>query len=96
MTSFQVDPGALEVAASRIATTTTQLHDDVAVMTAHLRSLDGVWTGQAAAAFASLYEEWVAASTRVTESLDSIGVALRGIQASYLETEAANVRILGR
>jgi hypothetical protein len=38
----------------------------------------------------------MAASARVTESLGDIGTALRQIQTHYLETEQANVRILGR
>ncbi|MBJ7433696.1 MAG: WXG100 family type VII secretion target [Microbacteriaceae bacterium] len=96
MTSFHVDAHALDGAASHITRTIESIHTDIASLTGQLRGLDGSWSGPAALAFAGVVDEWMAASTRVTESLSDIGTALRQIQAHYLETEQANVRILGR
>lgn len=96
MTSFHVDASALDAAASHITRTIDSLQSDIASLTVQLRGLDGTWSGPAALAFAGVVDEWTANSTRVAESLSDIGVALRTIQAHYLDTEQANLRILGR
>lgn len=96
MTSFHVDSTALDDAASQIARTIESLQSDITSLSAQLRGLDGTWSGPAAVAFAGVVDEWTANSTRVAESLGEIGVALRTIQSHYLDTEQANVRILGR
>lgn len=96
MTSFHVDASALDAAASHITRTIDSLQSDIASLTAQLRGLDGTWSGPAALAFAGVVDEWTANSTRVAESLSDIGVALRTIQAHYLDTEQANLRLLGR
>lgn len=95
MTHFHVDPAALDSASIHISSTIDRLTSDIATMGGQLRELDGSWSGPAAVAFADLLAEWTVASARVTESLNSIGTALRQIHAHYLETEAANVRLLG-
>ena len=96
MTSFHVDAHALDGAATHIARTIESIHTDIASLTGQLRGLDGSWSGPAALAFAGVVDEWMSASTRVTESLSDIGTALRQIQTHNLETEQANVHILGR
>ncbi len=96
MTSFHVDAHALDGAVSHITRTIESIHTDIASLTGQLRGLDGSWSGPAALAFAGVVDEWMASSTRVTESLGDIGNALRQIQTHYLETEHTNVRILGR
>ncbi|MEY4397183.1 MAG: hypothetical protein RLZZ40_939 [Actinomycetota bacterium] len=95
MTNFHVDAVALDGATNQISATIDRITSDVATMSAQLRSLDGSWSGPAAVAFANLMTEWTVASGRVTDSLAAIGTALRQIHSHYLETEAANVRILG-
>jgi WXG100 family type VII secretion target len=96
MTSFHVDAGALEAAAAHITRTIDSLQSDITSLTAQLRGLDGTWTGPAALAFAGVVDEWTTNSTRVAESLSDIGIALRTIQTHYLDTEQANLRLLGR
>lgn len=96
MTSFHVDPNALDAAASHITRTIESLQSDISSLTGQLRGLDGTWSGPAALAFAGLVDEWTANSTRVAESLSNIGMALRTIQSHYLDTEQANLRLLGR
>ena len=96
MTSFHVDPNALDAAATHITRTIESLHSDIASLTTQLRGLDGTWSGPAAVAFAGVVDEWTNNSTRVAETLGDIGIALRTIQAHYLETEQSNLRILGR
>jgi hypothetical protein len=96
MTSFQVDPRALDDAATHISRTMDSLQSDIASLTSQLRALDGSWSGPAAIAFAGLVDEWTTTSTRVADSLGAIGAALRTIQAHYLDTEESNVRLLGR
>jgi len=96
MTSFHVDAHALDGAASHITRTIESIHTDIASLTSQLRGLDSSWSGPAALAFSSVVDEWMSASARVTEALGDIGTALRQIQTHYLETEHANVRILGR
>lgn len=96
MTSFHVDPAALESAAGSIATSIDSLHTDVARLSAQLRGLDGAWSGPAARAFATVVDDWTAASARVAESLGDIGTALTAIHAHYLDTEATNLRLLGQ
>lgn len=96
MTSFHVDPSALDAAASHITRTIDSLQSDIVSLTAQLRGLDGTWSGPAALAFAGVVDEWTTNSTRVAESLSDIGNALRSIQAHYLDTEQANLRLLGR
>lgn len=94
MTHFHVDAAALDSATIHINSTIDRLTSDIATLGGQLRSLDGSWSGPAALAFSELIAEWTTASGRVTESLNSIGVALRQIQTHYLETEATNVRLL--
>lgn len=96
MTSFQVDPHALDDAAAHISRTMDSVQSDITSLTSQLRALDGSWTGPAAVAFAGLVDEWTTASNRVADSLGAIGTALRTIQAHYLDTEESNVRLLGR
>jgi WXG100 family type VII secretion target len=96
MTSFHVDAGALEAAATHITRTIDSLQSDITSLTAQLRGLDGTWSGPAALAFAGVVDEWTTNSTRVAESLSDIGIALRTIQTHYLDTEQANLRLLGR
>lgn len=96
MTSFHVDPNALDAAATHITRTIESLHSDITSLTAQLRGLDGTWSGPAALAFAGVVDEWTSNSTRVAETLGDIGIALRTIQTHYLETEQSNLRILGR
>lgn len=96
MTSFHVDASALDTAAIHITRTIDSLQSDITSLTAQLRGLDGTWSGPAALAFAGVVDEWTTNSTRVAESLSDIGVALRTIQAHYLDTEQANLRLLGR
>lgn len=96
MTSFHVDAHALDGAASHISRTIDSIHTEITSLTGQLRGLDGSWSGPAALAFSGVVDEWMAASARVTGSLTDIGTALRHIQTHYLETEQANVRILGR
>lgn len=95
MTNFHVDSIALDGATVHITATIDRITSDVSTMTSHLRGLEGSWTGPAALAFGNLLAEWSVASGRVTESLTAIGTALRQIHSHYVETEAANVRILG-
>lgn len=95
MTSFYVDAHALDSAAGHISRTMDSIHSDIANLTSQLRGLDGSWSGPAALAFAEVVNEWHVASTRVTESLDSIGASLRAIVTHYLNAEDANRRILG-
>ena len=95
MTNFHVDSVALDGATTHITATIDRITNDVSTMSGQLRALDGTWSGPAAVAFASLMNEWSLASGRVTESLTAIGTALRQIHTHYIETEAANVRILG-
>ena len=96
MTSFHVDSAALDSASTAIGSTIDRLTSDVATLSSQLRTLDGSWSGPAALAFVDLMSEWTTASGRVTDSLTSIGAALRQIHAHYVDTEAANVRMLGR
>lgn len=95
MTNFHVDASALDTATAQISATIDRITGDVATMTGQLRTLDGSWSGPAAAAFHTLMSDWTTSSTRLTESLTTITVALRQIHSHYLDTEAANVRILG-
>ena len=95
MTSFHVDPHALDSAAHHISRTIESLNSDIMSLTAQLRGLDASWSGPAALAFAGVVDEWTTASNRVAETLSSIGDALRAVQNHYLETEQANVRLLG-
>lgn len=96
MTSFHVDVPALDAASNAIATTIDSLHSEMARLSAQLRTLDGAWSGPAATAFSAVVDEWSRASVRVTEALGSIGNALTAIHAHYLDTETANVRLLGK
>ena len=96
MTSFHVDPHALDDAATHISRTMDSLQSDITSLTSQLRALDGSWAGPAAIAFAGLVDEWTTTSNRVTDNLGAIGSALRAIQSHYLDTEESNVRLLGR
>lgn len=96
MTTFHVDANELEIASGHITRTIESLHSDIATLTTQLRGLDGSWSGPAALAFSTIVDEWTHSSVRMTETLDAMGTALRQVHAHYLETEAANVRLLGR
>ena len=62
MTSFHVDPAALESAVGSIATSIDSLHADIARLTAQLRGLDAAWSGPAARAFATVVQDHIHAS----------------------------------
>lgn len=96
MTTFHVDASVLDDSVAHITRTIDSLTADIAGLSAQLRTLDASWSGPAALAFATVIDDWTASSGRTTETLTSIGAALRQIHASYIDTEETNVRLLGR
>lgn len=96
MTKYQVDVDAVSHATHQARATIDRLHHDVATLTHTLRTLSGVWTGAASAAFSDLYTGWHATQSQLETQLADITSALAQAGQHYQDMETANVALFRR
>jgi len=96
MTQFTVDSEALTTSSSAARSTISQIQSLVGGLNGQLTTLEGSWTGQAAAAFQSAATDWRGHQQRIEELLSALSQALGQAGQLYAETEAANARLFGR
>lgn len=58
--------------------------------------LGGDWAGVAKEQFHQLYDQWQASARQVRESLDGLGLLMKGAAENYAQAEAANARMFIR
>jgi WXG100 family type VII secretion target len=96
MTTYQVDSDAVLNATGMARASASRLQAEAAALHSHLLSLQGSWTGQAAAAFQTVVGDWKMTQQRIDESLASINSALALAGQQYAEIEMANTRLFAR
>ncbi|MGP7960172.1 WXG100 family type VII secretion target [Sanguibacter sp. A247] len=96
MSSYEVDSAQVAQASQRVATSRSTISGETAAMVLHLRDLEQVWKGSAAAGFAGVLAEWDAARLQLETALESIGGALANASTIYADAEADAGRMFQR
>lgn len=96
MTQYQVDSEAVLGQAAAARGAIARIQAEVSGLLALLTSLDGTWTGQAAAAFQGAVAEWRATQHHVEQSAEGLNQALNQAGQQYAEVEQANARLFAR
>ena len=84
---FTVDTNRISAAASDMSSIASEIESSVQAMHSRLTSLEGSWTGAAAAQFQSLVSEWAALQGRVREDLAQIATLTSRASGTYQQTE---------
>ena len=93
MTRYQVDSDEVLGTSSAVRASIGRIQAEVGALHGQLVSLQGSWTGQAAAAFQTVAANWHSTELRVTEDLGAINQALALAGQQYAEAEATNTRM---
>ncbi|MET4582522.1 early secretory antigenic target protein ESAT-6 [Conyzicola nivalis] len=96
MTRYQVDSDEVLGTSSAVRASIGRIQAEVGALHGQLVSLQGSWTGQAAAAFQTVAANWHSTELRVTEDLGAINQALALAGQQYAEAEATNARMFAR
>ncbi len=84
---FTVDTDRIQAAASDMSAIAGDIESSVGAMHARLTSLEGSWTGAAAAEFQGLVGEWAALQSRVRADLAQIATLTSRASGTYQQTE---------
>lgn len=84
---FTVDTDRIQAAASDMSSIAAEIEGSVSAMHARLTSLEGSWTGTAAAEFQGLVGEWTALQDRVRSDLAQIAALTSRAGGTYQQTE---------
>ena len=84
---FTVDTDRIQAAASDMSAIAGEIESAVGAMHARLTSLEGSWTGMAAAEFQGLVSEWAALQSRVRADLAQIATLTARASGTYQQTE---------
>lgn len=88
MTGLRVTPAQLEALGGTIARISTEVRSQHHSLTAQLTPLFGAeWSGQAAAQFHTLYEQFDQHAKGLSDALDGIGQVLGRAGQAYAEVE---------
>lgn len=93
MVQFHVDSEQVAAATAGTQASIGAIRAEVAGLTARLESLQGSWTGQAAAAFQGVVADWRSTQLRVEESLAAITDALGAAGRMYEDLELQTLRM---
>ena len=96
MTRYQVDSDEVLGTSSAVRASIGRIQAEVTALHGQLVNLQGSWTGQAAAAFQAVANNWHSTEQRVTEDLGAINQALALAGQQYAEAEATNARMFAR
>lgn len=96
MTRYQVDSEAVISTTGAVRGSISRIQAEVDGLHNQLTNLQGSWTGQAAAAFQLVVNDWKATQVRVEENLAAITSALGQAGEHYAEIEASNARLFAR
>jgi 6 kDa early secretory antigenic target len=89
--TIKVSTDDVAAKASAVAREVAELESQLGVLSSDMRALAETWTGQAASAFQTLYTGWNKQAAQIQQSLNEIGVSLKGAGSKYADTEAANI-----
>ncbi|MEO8829454.1 WXG100 family type VII secretion target [Lapillicoccus sp.] len=84
---FTVDTDRIQAASSDMSGIAGDIESSVGAMHARLSSLEGSWSGAAAAEFQGLVTEWAALQDRVRSDLAQIAALTARASGTYRETE---------
>ncbi|MCG5433836.1 WXG100 family type VII secretion target [Mycobacterium sp. MYCO198283] len=90
--SIRVDSALVAGAARAVADDAEALRAELARISDEWDGLSGGWSGAAASAYASLFDEWHSGASRVVEALTRSSELLSGAAAAYSEREAASAQ----
>ncbi|MFI8593852.1 WXG100 family type VII secretion target [Microbacterium sp. NPDC078428] len=93
MAVFSVDSDAVLTQSAAVRATADRLHAESQAMLAQLTQLQASWTGQAAASFQSVLDEWRVTQLHVEQSLASIHGALALAAQHYAEAEMTSAAL---
>jgi 6 kDa early secretory antigenic target len=96
MTRYQVDSEAVISTTGAVRGSIGRIQAEVEGLHGQLTNLQGSWTGQAAAAFQVVVNDWKATQVRVEEALAAITTALGQAGQHYAEIEESNARLFAR
>jgi WXG100 family type VII secretion target len=89
--TIKVSTDDVQSKASAVAAEVAELEGQLTKLSSDMRALSETWTGQAASAFQSLYAGWGKQATAIHNSLNEIGLSLKGAGSKYADAEAANI-----
>jgi len=84
-----VHTGDVADKAAAIQREVADLETRLSVLTAAMTDLAGTWTGPAASAFQSVYENWKGTAQQIKQALDELGTSLRNAGTQYDDNENA-------
>jgi WXG100 family type VII secretion target len=87
MAVYSVDSDAVIATTAAVRGCADRLQAETQTMLAQLTSLQGSWTGVAAAAFTSVVDQWRATQLQVEQTLTAINTALAAAGRQYAEAE---------
>lgn len=81
--------------ASAVARQVAEMETQLNTLSSDMAALAGSWTGQASSAFQTLYQGWGKQAAAMKQSLNDIGLTLKGAGSRYADAEAANISSMG-
>jgi WXG100 family type VII secretion target len=93
--SIKVSTDDVAAKASAVARQVSELESQLATLTGDMSALAATWNGRAADAFQTLYQGWNKQAGQIQQSLNDIGISLKGAGSRYADTEAANISSMG-
>ncbi len=83
MAVYMVDSEQLQLAVTNTQSSIGRVQAEVAALLGNLTALEGSWSGEAAAAFQGLVQQWRSTQAQVELSISAINGALGSASASY-------------
>jgi early secretory antigenic target protein ESAT-6 len=93
--SIKVSTDDVATKATAVSQQVAELESQLAKLSGDMSALAGSWTGQASSAFQHLYQGWNKQAGQMKQSLNDIGLSLKGAGSNYADTEAQNIRSMG-
>lgn len=86
--SFDVTPGQLQAIASRLSSEADGLKERDAALRALVAPLRSEWSGQAAASFEGLWDQWARSTDLMHDALEGISRLMDSTGVNYADTDA--------
>jgi WXG100 family type VII secretion target len=94
--AYAVSPAHLTATSTTLRTAAAGIESELQRCGAEVRGLDGVWTGQSHAHYATLYQEWQSSAARLQLALEGIASMTARAAEVYASGDASVASMLNR
>jgi early secretory antigenic target protein ESAT-6 len=93
--SIKVSTDDVAAKATAVSRQVSDLESQLATLSSDMSALAASWNGKASDAFQTLYHGWNKQAGQIQQSLNDIGISLKGAGSKYADAEAANISSMG-